>query len=226
MITFFNFYNYDKNPIVEYCLSFYKDKQLLSLNDCLADILRLRHSKFCYENDYKSYIGDELRLYYASISDDFIYVDCDSFVKNINELKINYACPTKNQVKEGSYFRADKNTQWVKYYLDVYENNEIGKKGNITVHNIFPFEIPTQKLDYVHFYTSCFNRFPKQNTIYYTNNYKKALDFNKPIWCFDNKEGVITNNRIFHTTDKLPFEIFKEQLRYSLNDMNLRFEEI
>lgn len=226
MITFFNFYNYDKNPIVEYCLSFYKDKQLLSLNDCLADILRLRYSRFCYENDYKSYIGDELRLYYASISDDFIYVDCDSLVKNINELKMNYACPTKNQVNEGSYFRANKNTQWIKHYLDVYENNEIGKKGNITVHNIFPFEIPTQKLDYVHFYTSCFNRFPKQDTIYYTKDYKKALDFNKPIWCFDDKEGVITNNRIFHTTDKLPFEIFKEQLRYSLDNTNLKFEEI
>ena len=116
MITLFNFFDYLKNPIAEYVVGFYKNKTILTLEDCLPDILKLKNSKMAYEKNKLSFIGDELRLFYASISEDFIYCDIDSLV-DIDSLKMDCSCENGN---EGSYFRANKETSWVKYYLDVY----------------------------------------------------------------------------------------------------------
>lgn len=234
MITIFDFYNYSNNPIVQFCLSKYIDKQILSIDDCLQDILKLKHSQYCYDNDFRVRIGNELRLYYASISDDFIYVDADSWVENIEDLKMNHCYGEIIQGRliynDGSYFRANKNTDWVNYYVNIYENNEIGNKGTSIVYCKFPYKIPTQKLNHTHFYISCFNRFarnfPLTEKIYYTYDYRKALDFKRPIWLFDGNTGRITNTKIFHTTTKLPFEVFKDQLKFSFDNNCLFFEEI
>lgn len=226
MITIFNFFDYAKNPIVEYCLSHKKDKQVLTLDDCMDDIMKLRHSRFCYENNLRVRIGNELRLYYASISDDFTYCDADCLVENESELKMNHCFGVKGQFyNDGSYFRANRDTDWVKYYLDVYENNHIGDVGTHKVYMGFRHNIPTQIINHTHFYVGCFNRFPKMDKIYYTNSKERALQFDKPVWLFDGITGRVTNCRIYHTTEKLPLDVFKEQLIYS-QGKQVEFEEI
>ena len=222
MITLFNFFDYLKNPIAEYVVGFYKNKTILTLEDCLPDILKLKNSKMAYEKKKLSFIGDELRLFYAHISEDFIYCDIDSLV-DIDSLKMDCSCENGN---EGSYFRANKETSWVKYYLDVYENKINDVIGNLDVHNAYPFQIPVQKLNYIHFYISQFYNFPKSDVIYYTFNNEVAKKFNKPIWIFDDKEGLTVNRKFFHTTNKLPLEIFKEQIKYCNNTDNIQFIKI
>lgn len=216
MVTFFNFFDYAENPIVEYCLSQAKDKRVLTLDDCMDDIMKLRHSRFCYENDLRIRIGNELRLYYASISDDFTYMDSDCVVRNIEDLEMG-RCHGGPGVfhNDGSYFRANRDIPFVNFYVNVYENNEIGNVGTAAVYRKYPFEVPTQMLDHTHFYVSCFGKFPKVDKIYWTHDYNKALAFDKPIWLFDGKPGCVTNRRIYHTTDDLPFEVFKAQLDFS-----------
>lgn len=193
----------------------------------MADIMKLRHSRFCYENNLRVRIGNELRLYYATQSDDFIYVDADSLVENIQDLKMNMTCRSPYGFNEGSYFRANKDTDWCRFYVNVYETDlEIGDNPTATVYKKYPFTVPLQDLNYTHFYVSIFNRFPKVDKILYTDDYNKANESRQPVWCFDVRPGFITNGRIFHTTHKLPFEVFKEQLMYSQQNSNLKFEEI
>lgn len=231
MITIFNFFNYTNNPIVKYTVNQYKDKQVLTLDDCMPDIMKLRHSKFCYENNLRSRIGNQLRLYYASISDDFIYVDADSLVYNIDDLEMGNCAPASLNYNDGSYFRANKETDWVKYYVDLYQTNTtIGDIGNEMVYSRYKYKVPTQKLNFVHFYVSCFNKFARNNPdlteILYTRNRDYAFNkYKGPIWLFDENYGRVTNTRIFHTGNIIPFDVFKEQLQYSLQ-RELKFTEV
>lgn len=227
MVTFFDFFGFSKNPIVAWCLSYYNEKTVLTLEDCLSDIMKLKYARFCYENNFWSYIGDELRLYYASVSDDFTYIDADCIVKNPELIKMDCCAGENGNFNEGSFFRANKNTAWVKHYLEVYEKSDFKEAtGNFIVHSMSPFPVLTQDLERLHLYASLFNSFPKTDRIYYTRDKAKAIALHKPVWLFDGNCGRVTNFRVFHTTEELPFELFKEQLRYSQKNPDLTFEEI
>lgn len=227
MITF-NFFDYHSNPIVQWVLSHYKDVQVLTLNDCLPDIMKLRHSRLSYEQDKRSFIGDELRLYYASKSTDFLYVDSDCLVHNIAELRMHNAClDSKGRVNDGSYFRANQDTEWVRHYLNVYETKELGWACNYNVHKAFPISVPTQYLEHDHFFLNRFKRFPKVDVVYYTYDPEVPKTFDKPVWLFSplyRATGEIT--KFWPISDVLPEEVFKEQLRYSLCKPNLRIVKV
>ena len=228
MITTFNFFDYHKNPIVQWIMGFYNDIQILTLSDCMSDIMKLRHSRLSLENDKKSFIGDELRLYYASISNDFIYVDSDCLVQNINELDMNCVClDEKGKTNDGSYFRANSETEWVRYYLKIYETKDVGRLCNYQVHKAYPTYIPTQKLEHDHFFINRFSRFPKQNIIYYTYNSDVPKTFDKPIWLLSpnyRTNGDITKS--FNISSHIPEEVFIEQLKYSMQIDNLKIIKI
>ena len=159
-MTSFIFNGYENNPIVKRCLEA-NTRQILTLSDLLPIILKLKHSRWAYENQKWSFIGDELRLYLASISDDFIYVDADVIIENPEDIKMDCMPSTLNN---GTYFRANKNTEWVKYYLNIYETENIGNLVNFRVFEKWPFPIPTQdNIKYTHYFTSFFDRYNKRD---------------------------------------------------------------
>lgn len=169
----FNFNNYiEQNPVAQFCVEKYPEKTILTEKDLHDEIMSLKHSKWAYENGQWGFVGDELRLYLSTISDDFIYIDGDSWVRDLNRLKMNCCCLEQDGHKnDGSFFRANKNTKWTKHYLDVYENNDIGATVNYEVHEKFPTNIQTQRLDYTHYYTSFFRRLKQRHpgtTLCYT----------------------------------------------------------
>lgn len=228
MITTFNFYDYHKNPIVQWIMGFYKDIQILTLSDCLSDIMQLRHSRLSFEKGKKSFIGDELRLFYASKSSDFVYVDSDCLVRDIEQLKMDCVCSDdKGMTNDGSFFRANSETKWVHHYLEVYETKDVGWNCNYHVHQRYPTDIPTQKLEHDHFFLNKFARFPKQSVIYYTYNEEVPKTFGKPIWLLSpmyRTSGNITKS--FNISNNIPEEVFIEQLKYSMQSDNLKIIKI
>lgn len=169
----FNFNNYiEKNPIAQFCVEKYPEKTILTEKDLKDEIMSLKHSKWAYENGLYNFVGDELRLYLSTISDDFVYVDGDCWVRDLNRLKMNNCCLEQDgHINDGSFFRANKNTKWTKYWLDVYEKEEIGPMVNYEVHDKYPTNVQTQRLDYTHYYTSFFSRLKRRHagsTLCYT----------------------------------------------------------
>lgn len=169
----FNFNNYiEQNPIAQFCVEKYPEKTILTENDLKDEIMSLRHSRWAYENGKYNYVGDELRLYLSTLSDDFVYVDGDCWVRDLEKLKMDSCCLEKGgEVNDGSYFRANKNTKWTKHWVDVYENNGIFEMVNYEVHKKFPTTLPVQQLNYNHYYTSFFGRLKKKHigsTLCYT----------------------------------------------------------
>lgn len=160
MITSFVFNAYEKNPIARMCLE-KQPRHILSEKELLPIIMKLRHSKWAYENKQWSFVGDELRLYLASISDDFLYVDADCIIDNPEDIKMNCCPPNLNN---GTFFRANKNTEWVKYYLDIYEKNEIKNTVNYVLFQQYPYRIPIQNnIRYTHFFTSFWERWKNRD---------------------------------------------------------------
>ena len=187
----FNFYDYLKNPIADFCVSKYPSKTILTLDDVLPDIQKLRHSKWALENDKRSYIGDQLRLYLASKQDNFLYVDADCFIPDFTEILANKNCtdfiPEQGIINNGTFFYTDKNCEFNNYYLNLYET--VLEKDfwmcNYAFFNKHPFKQNFQEkksgdmnlLDTVesrHFLLNVFYRFKKQypdlDTIHYTKN--------------------------------------------------------
>ena len=158
-ITFI-FNGYENNPIVKMCLE-KQPRYILTEKELLPIIQNLRHSKWAYENKKWSFVGDELRLYLASQSDDFLYIDADVIVENIEDIKMDCCPPNLNN---GTFFRANRNTEWVKYYLDIYENNKIETTVNYRLFKQYSFPIPTQdNIRYRHYFTSFWERYKKRD---------------------------------------------------------------
>jgi hypothetical protein len=156
----FLFNGYENNPIVKKCCEV-TPRQVLTLSDLLPIILKLRHSRWAYENKMWSFIGDELRLYLASISDDFIYIDGDVTIENPEDIKMD--CMPQN-LNNGTYFRANRSTEWVKYYLNLYETEDIRDTVNYEVFKKWQFPIPTQNdIIYKHYFTSFWERYKRRN---------------------------------------------------------------
>ena len=159
-MTSFLFNGYENNPIVKKCIEI-QPRQILTLSDLLPIIKTLKHSRWAYENQLWSFVGDELRLYLASISDDFIYIDGDVTIENPEDIKIDCVPPNLNN---GTFFRANKNTEWVKYYLNLYETEDIGSMVNYAVFRKWPFPMPTQdNIIYKHYFTSFWERYKKRD---------------------------------------------------------------
>lgn len=228
--TFFNFFNYLENPIVQYVMSFYKDKIILTEKDCIEDIMKLKHSRYAYENKRYSFIGDSLRLYYAAISDDFLYIDADCLVNHPEEIKMDCACYDTNIefINEGGYFRANKNTQWVRELFNLYQNvkDEDLTKSMFWYHENIKSEIKTQTVDFTHFYVNFLREAPNTKEIFYT--YNTESDFNKTHFVFDDRGCIayMFKYRVFHMAKNLPLDVFKEQLKYTLKRDDLIFTEI
>lgn len=159
--------NYQENPIVKFCLDKYPEKNIITEKEIRECLPYCKHSKWAFENQRWNFVGDQVRLFLAMQSDDFTYVDGDSWVRNLDDLKMGSLClENDGKTNDGSYFRANKDTEWVKHYYEVYNNLPEGGYGlvNYDIHEKYPVRMPTQKLNYTHFYTSWFNRISKKLT--------------------------------------------------------------
>lgn len=161
-VNIITFNHYEENPIVQFCLDKYPNKNIITEREIKEVLPYCKHSKWAYENQKWQFVGDQLRLFYALHSDDFVYVDSDSWVRNIDLLKMNSIClEGDGNCNDGSFFRGNKDTDWVKFYYDIYQKNDIGEIVNYEVHKQFPTTFPTQKLEFTHYYLSWFNRLVK-----------------------------------------------------------------
>ena len=159
--------NYQENPIVKFCLEKYPEKNIITEKEIRECLPYCKHSKWAFENQKWNFVGDQVRLFLAMQSDDFTYVDGDSWVRNLDNLKMGSLClENDGKTNDGSYFRANKDTEWVKHYYEVYNNLPEGGYGlvNYDIHEKYPVRMPTQKLNYTHFYTSWFSRIAKKLT--------------------------------------------------------------
>lgn len=143
----FNFNDYLKNPIADFCVSKYPSKTVYTLDDLQPEIQKLRHSKWAIENNLPSYVGDQLRLHLATLQDNFLYVDADCYVSDFSELISSKNCTEYIQasdiINNGTFFYSDKDCRFNKYYLDLYE--KLPEKEmylcNYQVFKKYPFEL-------------------------------------------------------------------------------------
>lgn len=252
MKTIFNFNDYLKNPIADYCVSRYKYKTVYTLNDLLPIIQNLKHSKWALENNKLSFVGDQLRLYLAMQQDNFFYVDADCYFpdEEINKIQIFKNCTDYNygKINNGTFFKSDKNCKFNKYYFDLY--NKINKEEyyycNFDLFNKYPFEIKEGysgdmkllKTNSRHFLISKFRNFQKRypdiETIYYTRKekiekmfYWKFIkeDLNCEIIHTRKKSAYIYNINYKYISEDDLIRLWKEQLNYTYQKQ-LKFIEI
>jgi len=179
MITF-DFFDYCKNPIAEFCISKNKDIKVYTLEDMMPYIQQLPHSKKCLDLGVKISIGNQLRLYLSTLEDDFLYVDADCFLpeSSIEEIKKYKNCvyynPRFDKIENGTFFHSDKDCEFNKFYLEKY--NELGNEPIFRRVNIFkeyPYKVDRENLmsgdmkllkpDIRHFFISNFYKFKNAN---------------------------------------------------------------
>ena len=179
MITF-DFFNYCKNPIADFCISKNRDIKVYTLEDMMPYIQQLPHSKKCLELGIKNSIGDQLRLYLSTLEDDFLYVDADCFLPegSIEEIKKYKNCVYYNRrfdkIENGTFFHSDKDCKFNRFYLDRF--TELGNEPSIRKINVFkeyPYEKDIESLtsgdmkllkpDIRHFFISNFYKFKNAN---------------------------------------------------------------
>jgi hypothetical protein len=172
----FDFFDYCKNPIAEFCTSKNKDIKIYTLDDMMPYIQKLPHSKKCLDLGVKISIGNQLRLYLSTLEDDFLYVDADCFLpeSSIDEIEKYKNCvyynAKYNKIENGTFFHSDKDCEFNKFYLEKY--NELGNESTFRKINIFheyPYKReadPTMsgdmkliKPDIRHFFISNFYKF-------------------------------------------------------------------
>lgn len=179
MVTF-DFFDYCKNPIAEFCISKNKDIKVYTLEDMMPYIQQLPHSKKCLDLGVKISIGNQLRLYLSTLEDDFLYVDADCFLpeSSIEEIKKYKNCvyynPRFDKIENGTFFHSDKDCEFNKFYLEKY--NELGNEPIFRRVNIFkeyPYKVDRENLmsgdmkllkpDIRHFFISNFYKFKNAN---------------------------------------------------------------
>lgn len=179
MVTF-DFFDYCKNPIAEFCISKNKDIKVYTLEDMMPYIQQLPHSKKCLDLGVKISIGNQLRLYLSTLEDDFLYVDADCFLpeSSIEEIKKYKNCvyynPRFDKIENGTFFHSDKDCEFNKFYLERY--NELGNEPIFRRVNIFkeyPYKVDRENLmsgdmkllkpDIRHFFISNFYKFKNAN---------------------------------------------------------------
>ncbi len=179
MVTF-DFFDYCKNPIAEFCISKNKDIKVYTLEDMMPYIQQLPHSKKCLDLGVKISIGNQLRLYLSTLEDNFLYVDADCFLpeSSIEEIKKHKNCvyynPRFDKIENGTFFHSDKDCEFNKFYLEKY--NELGNEPIFRRINIFkeyPYKVDRENLmsgdmkllkpDIRHFFISNFYKFKNAN---------------------------------------------------------------
>lgn len=206
MVTF-DFFDYGKNPIAEFCISKNKDIKVYTLDDMMPYIQQLPHSKKCLDLGVKISIGNQLRLYLSTLEDDFLYVDADCFLpeNSIAEIKKYKNCvyynPKLNKIENGTFFHSDKDCKFNKFYLEKY--NELGNAPvykRVHIFNEYPYERdkdPTMsgdmkliKPDIRHFFISNFYKFKNANpdisVVRYTFEDIKTQIFRGAFWQLQN----------------------------------------
>ena len=175
MITF-DFFDYGKNPLAEFCIANNKGLKVYTLDDMMPYIEKCPFSKRCLDLGVNISIGNQLRLYLSTLEDDFMYVDADCFLpeSSVAEIKSYKNCvyfnPAFNKIENGTFFHSDKDCRFNKFYFDKY--NELAKEPGfkrVNMFSTFPFERdadPTMsgdmkliKSDVRHFFVSNFYKF-------------------------------------------------------------------
>lgn len=251
----FNFFDYLKNPIADFCVSNYKQKTIYTLDDLIPEIQNLNHSKWALEKNYRSYIGDQLRLKMATETDDFFYVDADVFIPDVTEILAHKNCTdfilNGNIINNGTFFYTDKDCRFNSYYLDIYNNlpKAYYHFCNYSIFKKYPFELdlPNKKSGDMnlldnnktrHFLLNLFYRFAETHKdidiIYYTKNPRMK----KPIiWQLEKCPTYVGAEQsrdwsvwYFETVyDFIPqddmIRLFKEQMEYTFQ-RKLKFIEV
>lgn len=153
MILQFDFNDYLKNPIAQFCLrqnrqNLKQPVTVLSLEDCLPDIKKLKHSSRSLLNKRWSFIGDQLRLYYSLQYDNFLYLDSDVYIpdftqilkqKNCTEITNSESCG--KIINNGTFFHSDSSCRFNQYYFNIYEKEGIPDwMANYDLFKKYPFE--------------------------------------------------------------------------------------
>lgn len=278
MIVVFNYNDYIKNPIAEFCVAQLESPTILTLEDLMPDIMKLHHAKESYENVYiknngrslPSFIGDQIRLYYSLLYDNYFYCDADVYITKDIQKKIwenkncIYYSPSKHEINNGTFFCSDKGSKFNKYYFDLYENKDLKDMTNMNVYFRYPYKVDYKNkkagdmnlldVPVKHFclskmfsFKEAYNKSNKSQIIYFTKKqdfYLSKID--KPLIWQLGKYGdelhitskrIISNKQVkttafqWNTTYELlsedvQFELWKEQIKYTLQNPNLRFEEI
>lgn len=229
------------------------DYQIVDLKDLLPDLDKCKHSKYCYEHNMNSYVFDQLRLYLA-LGKEMMYADLDS-IGHFDELPINSVAVSFDRDKDliinnGSYFYTSANHPFNQYYYDLYEKDDIIKTGIKEGHHLVNYEVfarwpmketgligvQPSKIDGIHYYVSQFSRYKRicenYKVVYYTTNRNK-IDPNHIYWQLGDQDkfnaiGSLGNQVWFYNLAKLriPLDIWKEQMRYTLNNPSLLFIEV
>jgi hypothetical protein len=204
-MVFFNFYDYLKNPIAEFCAK-QNSANILTLEDLYPYLDKLPYTQKVLNIDRKASIGNEFRLYLASISDDFLYLDLDCFIpknvlSDIESIKNCVAYQKPKTIETGTFFHSGKDCRFIEYYVNKYK--ELAEKNDLRKINIFvnfPFEMHDNfsgdmqlyKVDknVRHFYLDTLikfhNFYPDIDKIYYTYN-NKSVENVKNIWMFNTR---------------------------------------
>lgn len=202
-MTLFNFNNYFDNPIVDFCVSQYKNKTVYTLDDLMPEIQKLKHSKWALEQNMLSFVGDELRLYLSTLENDFFYVDADVYLTDLPKILENKNCTDyisdKKFINNGTFFYSNKNCEFNNYYLDIYENVlpvESYNTINVEIFRQYPFHFSHENrksgdMNLIentahHFLMSRYNLFkskhPDIDKVFYTRNPLKGLP-GMTVWC-------------------------------------------
>ena len=251
----FNFFDYLKNPIADFCVSNYESKTIYTLDDLLPEIQKLNHSRWALEKGCKSYIGDQLRLKLATENDDFFYADADVFIPNLSDITKHKNCtdfiPEQNIINNGTFFYTDKDCKFNSYYLNVY--NHLPKEDyylcNYSIFKKYPFELKLESKKSAdmnlldnnktrHFLLNLFYRFAERykdlDVIYYTKNPNTKRPI---IWQIENCPPYIGAEHsqewsvwYFDTIyDFIPqddmIRLFKEQMEFTYQK-KLKFVEV
>lgn len=278
MIAIFNYDNYLKNPVAEYCVAQLPNPTIFTLDDLMPDIQKLHHARESYKNVYidknkkslPSFIGDQIRLYYSLLYDNYFYCDADVFITKEMQDKIwankncIYYSPEKKEINNGTFFCSDKGSEFNQYYFDLYENKDLKDMTNMNVYFTYPYKVDYENkkagdmnlldIPVKHFCLSkvfSFKKFydttNKPETIYYT--YKKFLDLydcdKEFLWqlgphadeihivrkMMRNKYGKIMSVYQWNTAyefipEDVQFDLWKEQIKYTLQNPNIKFEEV
>ena len=277
MIAIFNYDNYLENPVAKFCVSQLPNPTIFTLDDLMPDIQKLHHARESFKNVYErkngfsqpSFIGDQIRLYYSLLYDNYLYCDADVYLspevqKTIWENKnCVYYGEDVREINNGTFFCSDRGCEFNQYYFDLYENKDLKDLTNVNVYFRYPYKLDYEKkkagdmnllnVPVKHFLLSRIMTFYKQyylksdldNKIYFTKRpWHTVTKFNTPhplVWQIGKEANVVHYlwraavpdvkvfqwNTTFELLDeKFQEELWKEQMRYTLQKSDLQFIEI
>lgn len=160
MIVVFNYNDYLKNPVAEFCVSQLQSPTILTLDDLMPDIMKLHHARESYKNCYidknhkslPSFIGDEIRLYYSLKYDNYFYCDADCYITKEHQDKIwaNKNCVyygrKLHEINNGTFFCSDTGCEFNQYYFDLYENSDLRDVTNVNVYFKYPYKVDYENM--------------------------------------------------------------------------------